>query len=143
MNMVFSIRTSKRWVKLWPSNVQKRAVVSNWHSCDGPSGVAVDSKHGFVFVACSDHVIVLDTAHDGRPVGSIPTGAGVDNVDYVEDAGLLYAAAADAAQLTIARIDNEGKPTSLAVVPTTKGARSVVAGPNGSAYLIDPPEGLL
>jgi len=118
-------------------DVRKRTVVSNWHSCDDPSGVAVDSKRGFVFVACTDRVIVLDAAQDGRVVGSVPTGAGVDNIDYVEDTKLLYVAAADAAQLTIARIDNEGKPTSLAVAPTTKGARSVLAGPNGSAYVID------
>lgn len=119
-------------------DVRKRAVVSTWRSCDDPSGVAVDGKRGLVFVACSDHVIVLDTGHDGRVAGSIPTGAGVDNIDYAEDAGLLYAAAAEAAQLTVARIDDRGKPTSVAVVPTAKGARSVVAGATGYAYLIDP-----
>lgn len=119
-------------------DVRKRAVVSTWRSCDDPSGVAVDSDRGFVFVACSDHVIVLDPAHDGRVAGSIPTGAGVDNIDYTEDTGLLYAAAAEAAQLTVARVDDEGRPTPLALVPTTKGARSVVAGASGRAYVIDP-----
>ena len=119
-------------------DVRKHAVVSTWRSCDDPSGIAVDSKRGFVFVACTDHVIVLDPAHDGRVTGSIPTGAGLDNIDYAEDAGLLYAAAADAAQLTIARIDVDGKPASVSAVPTRKGARSVVAGANGCAYLIDP-----
>jgi DNA-binding beta-propeller fold protein YncE len=119
-------------------DVSKHAIVSTWRSCDDPSGVAVDSKRGFVFVACSDHVIVLDSAHDGRVTGSIATGAGVDNIDYSEDSGLLYAAAAEAAQLTIAKVDDKGKPTPIAVVPTTKGARSVVAGANGRAYLIDP-----
>ena len=119
-------------------DVRKRAVVSTWRSCDDPSGVAVDGKRGFVFVACGDHVIVLDTAHDGRVIGSVPTGAGVDNIDYVEDSGLLYAAAAEAAQLTVAQVDDNGGPTALAVVPTTRGARSVVAGADGCAYLIDP-----
>lgn len=119
-------------------DVRKRAVVSTWRSCDGPSGIAVDSKRGFVFVACSDHVIVLDTAHDGRVVGSISAGAGVDNIDYSGNIGLLYIAAAEAAQLTVAHIDDKGAPTLVARVPTTKGARSVVAGVNGRAYLIDP-----
>src|SRR3984893_6563186 len=112
-------------------DVRKRAVVSTWRSCADPSGVAVDSQRGFVFVACSDHVIVLDTAHDGRVVGSIATGAGVDNIDYTEETGLLYVAAAEAAQLTVARIDDKGTPTLVALVPTTKGARSVVAGTSG------------
>ena len=119
-------------------DVRKRAVVSTWRSCSDPSGVAVDSKRGFVFVACSDHVIVLDSARDGRVAGSIPIGAGVDNIDYAEDARLLYAAAADAAQLTVARVEDSGKLTPVMFVPTTKGARSVVAGANGRAYLIDP-----
>ena len=119
-------------------DVRKRAVVSTWRSCDDPSGVAVDGKRGFVFVACRDHVIVLDTAHDGRVVGSIQTGDGVDNIDYIEDTGLLYVAAAEAAQLTVARVDDKGVPIRVALVPTTKGARSVVAGTSGRAYLIDP-----
>jgi hypothetical protein len=119
-------------------DVRKRAVVSTWRSCDDPSGIAVDSKRGFVFVACTDHVIVLDSVHEGRVVGSIQTGAGVDNIDYAERTGLLYVAAAEAAQLTVARIDDSGKPSPLALVPTANGTRSVVADENGSAYLIDP-----
>jgi hypothetical protein len=120
-------------------DVRKRAVVSTWRSCEDPSGVAVDAKRGFVFVACGgDHVIVLDTVHKGQVVGSIDTGAGVDNIDYVEDTGMLYVAAAEAAQLTVAQVDDHGKPTAVAVVATTKGTRSVVAGAGGVAYLIDP-----
>jgi len=119
-------------------DVRKRTIVSTWRSCDDPSGVAVDSRRGFVFVACSDHVIALDTAHDGRLAGSIATGAGVDNIDYSEDTGLLYVAAAEAAQLTVAHVDDKGMPSLVAQVPTTKGARSVVADTSGHAYLIDP-----
>ena len=119
-------------------DVRKRTIVSRWPSCAHASGIAVDSKRDLVFVACSDHVIVLDTAHQGRIAGSIATGAGVDNIDYSEDTGLLYVAAAEAAQLTIARIGVARRPTLVAQIPTAKGARSVVAGANGCAYLIDP-----
>ena len=42
------------------------------------------------------------------------------------------------AQLTIARIDDQGRQTLVAMVPTAKGVRSVVVGANGYAYLIDP-----
>jgi hypothetical protein len=38
-------------------DVRKRAIVSTWRSCDDPSGVTVDGKRGFVFVACVDHVV--------------------------------------------------------------------------------------
>ena len=119
-------------------DVRKHAIVSTWRSCNGPSGVAADRKRGFVFVACSDHVIVLDPAHDGRVTGSIATGSGVDNIDYDNETGLLYAAAADAAQLTVARVGDDGKPALFALIETVKGARSVIVGSSGSAYLIDP-----
>jgi DNA-binding beta-propeller fold protein YncE len=122
-------------------DVKKRAIISSWRSCEDPSGVAVDSKRQFVFVACVDHVIVLDGAHDGRQLGSLDAGKGLDNIDYSPDAGLLYAAAATDARLTIAKVDDHGKPTPVEVVPTVEGARSVVAGPKGSAYLIDPMAG--
>jgi len=57
----------------------------------------------------------------------------VDNIDYDEDSRTLYAAAAEAAQLTIAHADENGSPTVRAIVPTTKGGRSVVVGPKGCA----------
>lgn len=119
-------------------DVRKREILSTWKSCDDPSGVAVDSKRGFVFVACVNHVIVLDGGHEGRVTGSISTGAGVDNIDYSEEDALLYVAAAEAGQLTIARVDDSGKPSPVAVVKTTQGTRSVVAGSNRTAFLIDP-----
>jgi len=114
-------------------------IVSTWKSCEDPSGVAVDAKRGLVFVACTDHVIVLDTRHGGQKVGSIQVGAGIDNIDYSEEAGLLYAAASDAAVLVVVKVGNDpAKPEMVATIPTVKGARSVIAGANGRAYLIDP-----
>ena len=74
----------------------------------------------------------------GHVLGSVTAGAGIDNIDYTEDGGLLYIAAAEAAQLTIAKFDDSGKPNVVAQIPTTKGAPSVVAGANGFAYMIDP-----
>ncbi len=119
-------------------DVRKRTVLSNWRSCDDPSGVAVDQARGFVFVACVDHILALDIAHDGRVLGSLMTGAGVDNIDYSEEDQLLYVAAATAAKLTIAKVDDHGAMSALATVPTTAGVRSVIAAGHERAYLIDP-----
>jgi hypothetical protein len=82
-------------------------------------------------------VIVLDARNEGRNVGSIATGRGLDNIDYDQETGMLYAAAAEDANLTIAQVDDTGKPTRVALVATVKGARSVVAGRH-CAYVIDP-----
>jgi DNA-binding beta-propeller fold protein YncE len=104
-------------------------------------GLALDNARGFLFVACGDHVVSLDLGHDGKISDSITTGPGLDNIDYSTDAKVLYAAASQAATLTIADVDDHGKFHLKATVPTVKGARGVVAGKGETAYLIDPAKG--
>ncbi len=120
-------------------DARRREVLAKWRSgCDEPHGLAIDRKRGFLFVACTARVVALDVRHDGKVLSSIDAGAGVDNIDYSEESGTLYAAAADAGTLTIAVVDAGGHPKLIATVPTTKGTRSVVAGKASTAYLIDP-----
>jgi DNA-binding beta-propeller fold protein YncE len=104
---------------------------------DGPRGIAADVARGFVYVACTDHVQVLDAARDGAPLGRLDTGAGVDNIDWLETHRLLYVGAAKAAKLTIARIDDKGQPTVVATGASAEGARNPVADASGNAYLAD------
>jgi DNA-binding beta-propeller fold protein YncE len=122
-------------------DVKTHAIRSTWNAgCgeDGPRGIAVDAARSFVFVACTDHVQVLDAAHDGAKLGRIETGAGVDNIDYVASKSLLVAAAGKAAQVTIARIGDHGTADHVTTIPTAPGARNAVADSNGRAYVIDP-----
>jgi DNA-binding beta-propeller fold protein YncE len=104
---------------------------------DGPRGLAVDSAHGFVFVACTDHVQVLDGAHDGAKLGALDTGAGVDNIDLLPEKKLLYVAAGKAERLTVARVDDKGKLEIVATGVTSPGARNPVADESGKAYVAD------
>src|SRR5713101_141805 len=104
-------------------------------------GLALDSARNFLFVACGDHVVSIDAGHGGRLIDSIVTGPGLDNIDFSSEHKLLYAAASQAATLTIAEVGDDGKFHLKATVPTVKGARGVVAGKGGTAYMIDPAEG--
>jgi DNA-binding beta-propeller fold protein YncE len=123
-------------------DVHSRKVAAKWNpgSID-LQGLALDNAQGFLFVACGDHIMSLDVGHDGKITDSITTGAGLDNIDYSAEGKLLYAAASQAATLTIAEVDDHGKLHLKATVPTVKGARSVVAGKGDTAYLIDPAGG--
>ena len=105
---------------------------------DGPRGIAADAAHGFVFVACTDHVAILDGAHDGAALGKLDTGAGLDNIDWLEPQRLLYAAGGKGAKVTIARIDDKGAATVVAAGASTEGARNGVADASGNAYVADP-----
>lgn len=122
-------------------DVRTKKIVSKWNpGSTEVGGVALDAGRGFLFVACGDHVANLDVAHDGKILDSIQTGAGLDNIDYSAEKKILYAAAGEAAILTIAEVSDDGKFHLKAAVPTVKGARTVVAGKNEIAYVIDPAE---
>ncbi len=121
-------------------DLHSHAVKDVWNagcSSDGPRGVAVDSARGLVLVACTDHVQVLDQKNKGALLGKLDTGAGLDNLDYIEGTKLLYAAAGKAARLTVARLEDDGQLTVTAVGDTAPGAKNAVADSNGNAYLAD------
>src|SRR5213592_959949 len=75
-------------------DVRTHNIVARWNPGSSDlQGLALDTARRFLFVACSDHVVSLDAAHDGKILDSIQTGAGLDNIDYSPDVKVLYAAA--------------------------------------------------
>src|SRR5262249_32910133 len=93
-----------------------------------------------LMVACASGARVLDLAHDGKVVGTMTTGAGVDNIDYSPRTKLLYIASGKDATLTIARVGDakDGVTlTTVATAPTAPGARVVVVDSDGNAYVAD------
>lgn len=122
-------------------DVKTHTIKASWAAgCgdDGPRGVAVDSVRRFVFVACTASVQIFDGGRDGSLLGKIDTGAGVDNIDYRESTKMLYVAAARAARLTVARIDDRGQPSMVATAATAEGARNAVVDANGNVYVAEP-----
>jgi DNA-binding beta-propeller fold protein YncE len=125
-------------------DVRTHNIVAKWNPGSADlQGLALDNARRFLFVACGDHVVSLDAGHDGKITDSIATGAGLDNIDYSEDAKVLYAAASQAATLTVADVNDHGKFYLKTTVPTVKGARGVIAGKDETAYLIDPIHGCI
>ena len=125
-------------------DIATRKTVKTWlPACgeDGPKGLAVDLDKDLLMVACPDHVKVLDVKKDGKLVGRIDTGAGVDNIDYVGATRRLYVGAARVGRLTVAQLQPDGKLTGVATVNTTEGARNGVATDDGTVYLTDAQHG--
>ena len=119
-------------------DLKTHGTVATWESgCgeEGPHGLRVDEKSGFLFVACSARAEVMDAAHDGHVLSSIDTGDGVDDLDYDTATHLLYVGAAKAGKLSVARVDAQGHLTLVAEVPTRVGARNGVVTRDGSVYL--------
>jgi hypothetical protein len=105
---------------------------------DGPRGIAADAIRRLVFVACTDHLLVLDAARGGSQVATFEVGAGVDNIGWLEAKRWLFVAAAKAGTLTVLRIDDAGHPSVVARGVSAQGARNGVADDVGNAYVPDP-----
>jgi hypothetical protein len=127
-------------------DVKTRKIVANWPSgCggDGPRGIAVDGARHLLLVACTDGAVTLDLTHDGKVLGHIKTGKGVDNIEYVAGRKLLYIASRDDATLTVADVADGGALSAVATAPTAKGARNAVVDGMGTAYVADSAGGKL
>lgn len=102
---------------------------------DGPRGLALDEAGGWLFVACPGRLDVRDVANDGVLRSSLETGEGVDNPEYDPLRHRVFAAAAGAARLTIARVDDRGVLSLERTVATRPGARNPVIDGTGAAWI--------
>lgn len=126
--------------------IGSRQVTSTWHpGCGeaGPRGLVLDPALDLLVVACTDHLVALDAAHGGAVVSSMPAGDGIDNIDLLASRHEIYAAAARAATLTVARLDQSGQLTLLGRTATAVGARNAVVTETGVAYVADGPAGTI
>jgi DNA-binding beta-propeller fold protein YncE len=101
----------------------------------GPHGLRLAEDDGVLLVACSGRVEALDVAHDGKQVGSLDTGDGVDDFDYAPATHLVYVAAGKAAKCTIGALDPHGALSEVASVATKDGARNGVVTKSGATYV--------
>ena len=112
--------------------------IATWKSgCgeEGPRGLRLVEPEGFLLVACTTRVETLDVAHDGAQLGSVDTGEGVDDFDYLPSNHRVYIGAARAATLTVAALDAKGALSLITSVPTVEGARNGVVTAAGAVYL--------
>jgi DNA-binding beta-propeller fold protein YncE len=127
-------------------DIRTRKVVSNWPAgcgTEGPRGLALDTTHRWLFVACTNGMETLDLEHGGKLLGRITTGAGVDNPEYDSARRLLFIASGADSEMVIAHVDDSGVPRKIASVATAKGARNPVLDARGNVYVEDSAGGRL
>ena len=127
-------------------DLAKHKEVARWkNGCEGSRGIALDEKRGFLFVGCEEgKATALDVAHDGKQLGTVDTGKGVDIIAYNPALAHLYVPGGDSATLTIIGVDAAGK---LAVARHRRRSPRIrtasTADDSGHAYVCDPKHGAL
>jgi DNA-binding beta-propeller fold protein YncE len=105
-------------------------VVATWPIAPGeePSGMAFDSKNHRLFLGCGNKLMVMMDSSNGKIVGSVPIGVGVDANCF--DPGTQFAFSSNGeGNVTIAHLDSPEKLTVVQTLKTEPRARTMALDP--------------
>lgn len=105
---------------------QKLTLEARWPLSPGeePTGLAIDKQHRRLFSGCSNKLMVVVSADDGRIVATLPIGSGVDGTAFDPATQLAFSANGEGT-LTVIREESPDKFTVLENVATQRGARTL------------------
>ncbi|HEY5087420.1 MAG TPA: hypothetical protein VII66_08700 [Gemmatimonadaceae bacterium] len=93
--------------------------------CQGPSGLAIDRKHGRLFASCGEsHTMDVMDYHTGRIVATLPICQGTDAAGFDPGLDLAFASCGDGS-ITVVHEDSPDKFTVVQTVQTERGARTM------------------
>ena len=91
--------------------------------CDGPSGLAIDTKNRRLFSVCSNRLMAVSDPDAGKVVATPPIGAGSDGAAFDPGTGYAFSSNGDGT-LTIVQ-QTGGKYDVLENIATERGARTI------------------
>lgn len=104
--------------------------------CESPSGLAIDAAHKRLVVGCRNKLMAFVDATNGKVVGTVPIGQGVDANRFDPGTGFAFASCGDGT-LTVAHEDSPDKFTLVEQVSTQRGARTMEIDPKThNVYLV-------
>jgi DNA-binding beta-propeller fold protein YncE len=109
----------------------KLTVENRWKIApgEGPSGLAMDRKHRRLFSVCSNKLMVVVNADDGKVITTLLIGAGTDAAAFDSETGFAFSSNGGDATLTVVREDSPDKFTVVENVATLKRARTMTLDP--------------
>src|SRR5262249_19129998 len=91
--------------------------------CDGPSGLAIDSKNRRLFSVCSNRVMAVSDPDGGKVVATPAIGAGSDGAAFDPGTGYAFSSNGDGT-LTVVQ-QSGGKWDVADNIATERGARTI------------------
>jgi DNA-binding beta-propeller fold protein YncE len=106
--------------------------------CREPHGLAVDSRHLRLFVACVNQKMAVLNSETGDPIAALPTGPGTEAIGYDPERGLIYTANGGGdGSLSVVRQHVTDTYSLIQELPTRQRARTLaVNSVNGEVYLV-------
>ena len=107
-------------------DLAKHEVVANWPIAPGEeaSGLAIDLKTHRLFIGASNKLMLMMDSTNGKIVGQVPIGPGVDSTWFNPQTGYAFSSCGDGTT-TIAHEDSPDKLTVVQVLKTGPGARTM------------------
>src|SRR5437016_10571234 len=104
----------------------KLAVESRWKIAPGeePSGLAMDRKHRRLFSVCSNKLMVVVNADNGKVITTLPIGSGTDAAGFDPETGYAFSSNGEGT-LTVVHEDSPDKFSVVENVPTQARARTM------------------
>jgi len=93
--------------------------------CEGPTGLALDAKHGRAFSACQNGVVVVTDVANGKQVARVPIGEGPDGAAFDPSSRMLFVPGGRSGTLTVIHQDSADAYKVVQTLATEKSARTI------------------
>jgi len=113
-------------------------VVSTWPlpGCEGPSGLALNTKSHHLYSVCVNEKMVMIDSNDGHLISSAETGKGTDAAEFDPDLNLAFSSNGKSGTITVVK-DLTDKLSVVENVKSQLGARTMILDPiDHHLYLI-------
>lgn len=109
----------------------KLTVENRWKIApgDGPSGLAMDRKNRRLFSVCSNKMMVVLNANDGKVVATVAIGSGTDAAGFDPETGYAFSSNGGDGTVTVVHEDSPDKFSVVESVPTLRRARTMAVDP--------------
>ncbi len=107
-------------------NASTLKVIDSWSIAPGdePSGLAIDVVTNRLFSVCSNKLMIVVDAANGKIIKTVPIGDGCDGVVFDAKKNLIFSANGEGS-ITVVKEVNANTFSVVAIVKTQKGARTI------------------
>ena len=104
----------------------KLEVIATWSIAPGdePSGLAIDLETNRLFSVCSNNIMVIVDASNGKIIKTLPIGDGCDGVVFDPKKKLIFSSNGEGT-ITAVKEENANSFSVIEIIKTQKGARTI------------------